>query len=114
MPAVAVKPAPRRRLGLRWIVVLLILVLLAAGATFWLNSAAAASTNAVATLTVFLPSTSVAHNGGDYAEASTGSIAQPGDAVKTDAKGRAAIQLPDGTLTRLANCIHVTVTSAHF
>jgi len=114
MPAVAVKPAPRRRRGLRWIVVLLILVLLVAGAAIWLNSAAAASTNAVATLTVFLPSTSVAHNGGDYAEASTGSIVQPVDAVKTDAKGRAAIQLPDGTLTRLANSTEITLTSAHF
>jgi hypothetical protein len=114
MRAVAVKPAPRRRSGLRWIVGLLIIVLLAAGAVVWLNSAAAASTNAVATLTVFLPTTSVAHNGGDFAEASTGSIVQPGDAVRTDAKGRAAIQLPDGTLTRLANSTAITLSSAHF
>jgi hypothetical protein len=114
MRAVAVKPAPRRRSGLRWIVGLLIIVLLAAGAVVWLNSAAAASTNAVATLTVFLPTTSVAHNGGDFAEASTGSIVQPGDSVKTDAKGRAAIQLPDGTLTRLANSTAITLSSAHF
>ncbi len=114
MRAVAAKPAPRRRSGLRWIVGLLIIVLLAAGAVVWLNSAAAASTNAVATLTVFLPATSVAHNGGDYAEAATGSIVQPGDGVKTDAKGRAAIQLPDGTLTRLANSTEIKLSSAHF
>jgi len=114
MRAVAVKPAPRRRGGLRWIVGLLIIVMLAAGAVVWLNSAAAASTNAVATLTVFLPTTSVAHNGGDYAEANTGSIVQPGDGVKTDAKGRAAIQLPDGTLTRLASSTEIKLSSAHF
>ncbi len=114
MRAVAAKPAPRRRGGLRWIVGLLIIVLLAAGAVVWLNSAAAAATNAVATLTVFLPTTSVSHNGGDYAEASTGSIVQPGDGVKTDAKGRAAIQLPDGTLTRLAKSTEIKLSSAHF
>src|SRR5258708_14939764 len=112
MRAVAAKPAPRRRSGLRWIVGLLIIVLLAAGAVFWLNSAAAASTNAVATLTVFLPSTSVAHNNGAYAEASTGSIVGPGDGIKTDAKGRAAIQLPDGTLTRLSDPTQITLQSA--
>src|SRR5258708_39168308 len=103
MRAVAAKPAPRRRSGLRWIVGLLIIVLLAAGAVVWLNSAAAAATNAVATLTVFLPATSVAHNGGDYAEAATGSIVQPPDGARTAAKGRAALNLPGGTPTTLAD-----------
>ena len=113
MRAVAAKPAPRRR-GLRWIIVLVVLVALVAGAAYWLNTAASASTNAVATLTVFLPTTSLAHNGGDYATAGSGALVQPGDGVKTDAKGRAAIQLPDGTVTRLASNTEITLTAAHF
>src|SRR6266446_1115467 len=114
MSAVAAKPVPRRRRGLRWIVVLVVIVVLVAGAAFWLNTSASAATNAVATLNVFLPVTSVAHNGGAYAAATTGATVQPGDGVKTDAKGRAAIQLPDGTLTRLASNTEITLTSAHF
>ncbi len=114
MSAVAAKPAPRRRRGLRWIVVLVVIVVVVGGLLFWLNLSASASTNAVAVLNVFLPVTSVAHNGGAYDPATTGSIVQPGDGVKTDAKGRAAIQFPDGTLTRLASDTEMTLTSAHF
>jgi len=114
MSAVAVKPAPRRRRGLPWIIALLVIVGLAAAGVFWLNVSASASTNAVATLTVFLETTSVAHGGGAYAQAKTGEIVQAGDGVKTDAKGRAAIQLPDGTLTRLASSTEITLSSAHF
>lgn len=114
MPAVAAKAAPRRRRGLSWILALVIVVLVVAGAGFWLNTSASASTNAVATLTVLLPTTSVAHNGGDYSAATTGAIVQAGDGVKTDTKGRAAIQLPDGTLTRLASNAEITLSAAHF
>jgi hypothetical protein len=114
MSAVAAKPAPRRRRALRWLLALLIVVLLVGAGDLWLNKSAAASTNAVATLTIFQPTTSVGHNGGDYAMAITGSIVQAGDGLKTDAKGRAAIQLPDGTLTRLASNTEITLTSAHF
>jgi hypothetical protein len=114
MSAVAAKAAPRRRRGLRWILALLIVVLVVAGAASWLNTSAAASTSAVATLTIFRMTTSVAHNGGEYAGATTGSIVQAGDGVKTDATGRAAIQLPDGTLTRLASNTEFTLSSAHF
>ena len=114
MSAVAAKPAPRRRRGLPWIVALLIILLLVGAAAFWLNTSAAAATNAVATLTVFQGVTSVAHGGGAYANAATGAVVQAGDSVKTDAKGRAAIQLPDGTLTRLASNTELTLTSAHF
>src|SRR5207245_9491855 len=112
LAAVAAKPVPRRRRGLRWIVVLVVIVVLVAGAAFWLNTSASAATNAVATLNVFLPVTSVAHNRGAYAAATTGATVQPGDGVKTAGKGRAAIQLPDGTLTRLASNTDLTPTSA--
>ncbi|OLC48922.1 MAG: hypothetical protein AUH82_01700 [Chloroflexi bacterium 13_1_40CM_4_65_13] len=114
MAAVAAKAAPRRRRGLSWILALVIILLLVGAAAVWLNTSASASTNAVATLTIFQPTTSVAHDGGDYATATTGSTVQAGDALKTDAKGRAAIQLPDGTLTRLARNAELTLTSAHF
>ncbi len=114
MSAVAAKPAPRRRRGLRWIVVLVVIVVVVGGLAFWLNTSASASTNAVAVLNVFVPVTSVAHNGGAYDPSTTGAIVQPGDGVKTDAKGRAAIQFPDGTLTRLASSTEMTLTSAHF
>jgi hypothetical protein len=91
-----------------------VVVLLVAGAAIWLNVSASASVNAAATLTVFVPVTSVAHNGGDFAAASSGAMVGPGDGVRTDAKGRATIQLPDGTLTRLASDTEITLTSAHF
>ncbi len=113
MPAVAARPAPRRRRGLPWILALIVLVLLVGGAAVWLNVSASAATNAVATLTVYVPVTSVAHNGA-YAQASSGAMVQAGDGVKTDAKGRASIQLPDGTLTRLASDTEITLTAAHF
>jgi hypothetical protein len=114
MSAVAVKPAPKRRRGFRWIVALAVVVVLVAAGAIWLNLSASAATNAAATLTVFVPTASVAHNGGTYAPATSGAIVQPGDGVRTDAKGRASIQLPDGTLTRLASDTEITLTAAHF
>ncbi len=108
------KAAPRRRGGYRLIVVLLVVLLLAAAAFFWLNSAAQAAVNAAGTLTVFQPTVSVAHIGGVFSTSATGTIVEPGDSIKTDAKGRGAIQLPDGTLTRMTGDTQITLTSAHF
>jgi hypothetical protein len=114
MSVMAARPAQRRLRGFRWIVILVVVVAIVAGAGFWLNTSASASTNAVATLTVFQPTTSVAHNGGAYAPVAKNLVVQVGDGVKTDNRGRAAIQLPDGTLTRLATDTEITLTSAHF
>lgn len=114
MPAVAVKPAPKRRRGLRWILALVVLVLLVAAGAIWLNIAASAATNAAATLTVYVPTASVARNGAAFEQASSGAMVRPGDGVRTDAKGRASIQLPDGTLTRLASDTEITLSTAHF
>jgi hypothetical protein len=114
MSVVTGRTPPRRRGGLRFLIILVILVLIVGGALYWLNTAAQAAVNAAATLTVFQPDVSVAHNGGAFATSTTGSIVQPGDGVKTDAKGRGAIQLPDGTLTRLAGDTEITLTAAHF
>ena len=114
MSITSAKAQPKRRGGYRLIIVLLVVLLLAAAAFFWLNSAAQAAVNAAGALTVYQPAVTVAHNGGAFSSSSTGAIIEPGDSIKTDAKGRAAIQLPDGTLTRLAGDTQITLTSAHF
>jgi hypothetical protein len=114
MSAAAARTQPRRRGGRRLLISLLIVIALVGGGLFYLNTLAQAATNAVGVLAVSLPNVSVAHNGGSYATAVTGTLIQPGDSVKTDAKGRAAIQLPDGTVTRLATNTEITLTSAHF
>src|ERR1700680_233692 len=114
MSVVAARKPPRRRRGLRFLIVLVILVVIVGGGFYWLNSTAQAAVNAVATLTVFQPNVSAPHNGGAFTTGATGSIVQPGDGVKTDTKGRGAIQLPDGTLSRLASDTQITLTSAHF
>src|ERR1700674_4225178 len=114
MSVVAARTPPRRRRGLRFLIMLVILVVIVGGGFYWLNSSAQAAVNANATLTVFQPNVSVAHNGGTFVTGATGSIVQPADGVKTDAKGCGAIQLPDGTLTRLASNTEITLTAAHF
>jgi FecR-like protein len=114
MQVTAARTAPRRRGGYRIIIILLVVLLLAGAAFFWLSSAAQASINAAATLTVFQPSVSVSRAGGAFATSATGTVVRPGDSVKTDLKGRAAIQLPDGTLTRMAGGTEIALTTAHF
>src|ERR1700674_981955 len=114
MSAAGARTPPRRRGGLRLLIVLVVIVLIVGGALYWLNSSAQAATNAVATLTVFQPSVSVSRNGGAFLNSSSGTVVQAGDGVKTDTKGRGAIQLPDGTLSRLASDTQITLTSAHF
>jgi len=113
MASVAARP-PRRRGGRRIIVALIVLVLIVVGIVVWLNVAAQAQVNASASLTVYQPAASLSHNGTDFAPATTGSVVQPGDSVKTDTKGRAALTLPDGTLTRLASETTIKLDSAHF
>jgi hypothetical protein len=108
------KAAPKRRGGYRLIIVLLVVLLLAGAAFFWLNSAAQAAVNAAGTLTVYQPTASITHNGGAASPGATGAVIEPGDTISTDLKGRAALQLPDGTFTRLAGGTTITLTSAHF
>ena len=115
MSVTSSKAAPKRRGGRRLIIILVVVLLLAAAAFFWLNSAAQAAVNAAGTLTVFQPAVSVGHNSTtSLSPSATGAVIQPGDTVKTDTKGRAAIQLPDGTVTRMAGSSQITLTSAHF
>jgi FecR-like protein len=97
------------------IIALVVLVVIVAGAIFWLNSAAQAAVSVSATLTVYQPNVSVARNGTtNFAPATSGTQVRAGDSVQTDTKGRASIQLPDGTLTRLASDTQITLDAAHF
>jgi hypothetical protein len=114
MSAVAARTPPRRRGGRRVLIVLVVLIAIVGGGIFWLNSSAQASVNVAATLTVYQPTASVARNGGAYSPATTGAEVQAGDSVKTDTKGRASIQLPDATLTRLGSDTEITVDAVHF
>jgi hypothetical protein len=114
MSAVAARTPTRRRGGRRFLIVLVILIAIVGGGIFWLSSSAQAAVNVSATLEVYQPAASVARNGGAYAPATTGAQVKAGDSVKTDTKGRAAIQLPDGTLTRLASQTEITLDAAHF
>ena len=113
MATVAARP-PKRRGGRRFLLLLLILILIVGGVLVWLNRAASAQVNASATLTVYQPAASTSRNGADFADVSTGAVVHAGDSVKTDTKGRAAITLPDGTLTRLASDTTLKLDSAHF
>ena len=114
MRNVAAQAPPRRRGGRRILIALVILAVIVGGGIFWINSSAQAAVNVSATLIVYQPTASVAHGGGAYASALTGTQVQAGDSVKTDKKGRASIQLPDGTLTRLASDTELTLDAAHF
>lgn len=114
MRNVAAQAPPRRRGGRRLLVAVVILIVLVAGGIFWINQSAQAAVNVSATLTVYQPTASVARGSGAYSPAVTGAQVRAGDSVKTDTKGRASIQLPDGTLTRLASATEITLDSAHF
>jgi hypothetical protein len=97
------------------LIVLVLVILLVGGGIYWLNSSAQAAVSVSATLTVYQPTASLERNGsGSFTNASSGAQVQAGDSVSTDTKGRAAIQLPDGTLTRLASDTQVTLDAAHF
>jgi hypothetical protein len=89
-------------------------LLIAGGAIVWLNMAAQAAVSANGILTVYQPAVAVAHGANGYLPASTGALVQAGDGVQTDAKGRAALTLPDGTITRLASDTTLTLDAAHF
>lgn len=109
MATVAAKSAPKGRGGLRLLIVLAIVVLIVAGFLIWLNLAAKAAVNVSGTLTVYQPAAAI-----NSVDAKTGAAVKAGDKVSTNEKGRAAVTLPDGTLTRLASSTTITLDSAHF
>jgi FecR protein len=114
MPNVAARTPPKRRSGRRYVIALLAVVVLVVAAIIGLNVAALADVSGFGALTVYQPAASIAHNGGAAAVASTGAVVLPGDSVSTDAKGRAAVMLPDGTVTRLAGGTTTRLDAVHF
>jgi hypothetical protein len=114
MSSVAARTPARGRGGRRVLIVLVLLILLVGGGIFWLNSSAQAAVSVSATLTVYQPTASLERGSGAFNTASSGAQVQAGDSVSTDTKGRASIQLPDGTLTRLASDSQITLDAAHF
>jgi len=114
MATVAAKPQPKRRGGRRLLIAFVVLIVVIVAAVVGLNVAAQAQVNASAALTVYQAAASTSHNGTDFTQATTGTLIQAGESVKTDTKGRAAITLPDGTVTRLAGDTQLRLDSAHF
>ena len=113
--AAPAKPAPKpRHGGRRFLIVLAILVLIVASAVVWLNVAAQAQIDASGLLTVYQPTASIARGPAAAAAATSGATVHAGDTVSTDAKGLAGIELPDGTLTRLAKNTSIALDGAHF
>ena len=114
MGSVAARTPPRRRGGRRVIIALVVVVVIVVAAIIGLNIAAQADVSGFGSVTVYQPVASVSHNGGTFAHADTGAIVEPGDVVSTDDKGRAAVTLPDGTVTRLAGGTTTKLDSVHF
>ncbi len=114
MAAAAASAKKRGRGRLRLIVALVVVILIVGGLIIGLNVAASAATSVGATLTTFVPAVSVSRGGGAFATATSGAIIEAGDGVKTDAKGRAQIKFPDGSITRLASNTEIQLSAAHF
>src|SRR5260370_18606089 len=109
-----VAPKRRGRGGLRILSALVVVVVLVVAGIVTLGVLASADTTVGAVLTTFVPDTSVAHSGGGFSSAASGTFVHPRDSVKTDATGRAQIQFPHGTITRLASKTAISLTSSHF
>lgn len=114
MSAVAARTPARGRGGRRLLIILVLVIALVGGGIFWLNISAQAAVNVSGTLTVYQPTASIGKNGGAFTSATSGAQVQANDSVKTDTKGRASLQLPDGTLTRLAGDTEIRLDAAHF
>src|ERR1051326_457818 len=107
-------PKKRGRGGLRILIALAVIVILVIAAIVTLGIVASADTNVGAVLTTFVPNSAVSHSGGAFANATTGTLVNPGDSVRTDKAGRAQIEFPDGSITRLSSCTKLNVDASHF
>ncbi len=75
-------PKRRGRGGLRILIALVVVVVLAVAGIVALGVLASADTTVGAVLTTFVPEASVAHSGGGFSSAASGTFVQPGDSVK--------------------------------
>ena len=117
LPGVAAPTPQRKRRGCGCtgcLGILLLVVLLAAVGIFYFGVVGASASVAVpAELLVVTQTANVTHGGSTQAGKS-GQLIRANDSIRTDSKGRAAIQFQDGSLTRLAPGTEVQLTQAQF
>src|SRR5947208_9963107 len=94
-------PKRKGRGGLRILIALVVVIVLVAAGIVTLGVIASADTTVGAVLTTFVPDAMVAHSGGAFCSAASGTFVQAGDSVKTDAKGRVQIHIADVTILNL-------------
>lgn len=94
------------------IAIVIVVALLFGSGYFFLVAQAQAGVASPAALQVFSTPVDVGQNDSNYKPASSGQSLNAGNSVRTGDSGRATIQFPDGTLTRLAPDTTVTVQSA--
>ena len=94
------------------LVIVLVFVLLAGSGYFFLVAQAQSGVASPAALLVFSTPVEVGHNDSGYRPAASGQSLNGGDSVRTGETGKASIQFPDGSITRVAPCTTVTLQSA--
>ncbi|HLZ96138.1 MAG TPA: FecR family protein [Candidatus Dormibacteraeota bacterium] len=120
-PAPAAPPPPGKKSGCAGCsvsclgclgVIALVIILLLGGGYFFFVAQAQAGVASPAALLVATDPVEVGHNDSGYAPANSGQSLDAGSSVRTGHTGRATIQFPDGSLTRVAPDTTVTITSA--
>jgi hypothetical protein len=94
------------------LVIVIVAALLLGSGYFFLVAQAQAGVASPAALLVFSTPVDVGHNDSGYKTAASGQSLDAGSSVRTGETGRATIQFPDGTLTRLSPNTTVTVQAA--
>ena len=117
----AAAPAPPKRsgcagcsvgcLGCIGVVVVVALLLVGGGYFFFVAQSSSGVASPAALLVATTP-VDVGHNDGGYQPAKSGQSLDAGASVRTGDTGRATIQFPDGSLTRLAPDTTVTIQAA--
>src|SRR5260221_2752879 len=92
--------------------ILVVILLLVGGGYFFFVAQAQAGIASPAALLVATSNVEVGHNDSGYVHAASGQSLDAGTSVRTDHTGHAAIQFPDGSLTRLAPDTTVTIQAA--
>src|ERR1700747_1606407 len=91
---------------------LLVILLLLGSGYFFFIAQAQGDVASPASLLVFSTPVEVGHNDSGYKPAASGQSLDAGSSVRTGETGKATIQFPDGSITRLAPCTTVTLQSA--
>jgi len=94
------------------LVIVIVAALLLGSGYFFLVAQAQAGVASPAALLVFATPVDVGKNDSGYKPAASGQSLDAGSSVRTGETGRATIQFPDGTLTRLSPNTTVTVQAA--